>query len=65
MFFYFVVKILLRAYDVTITSNLLFVRAVSTESHMRRHFSILVERVFLFIRVIKFLLTYDLLHSQK
>ena len=30
-----------------------------------RHFSLLVEQIFLFIRVIKFLVTLDLPHSQK
>ena len=41
------------------------VHAISTEVRAWRHFSLLVERVFLFIRVIKFLVTGDLPHSQK
>ena len=55
---------LLRPYDVTATFCS-FVHAISTELHVWRHFSILVERVFLFMRVIKFLVTLDLPHSQK
>ena len=37
----------------------------ATEVRVRRHFLLLVERVFLFICVIKFLVTPDLPHSQK
>ena len=55
---------LLRPYDVTATFCS-FVHAISTELHVWRHFSLLVERVFLFMRVIKFLVTLDLPHSQK
>ena len=55
---------LLRPYDVTVTFCS-FVRAISTELHVWRHFSLLVERVFLFMRVIIFLVTLDLPHSQK
>ena len=36
-----------------------FVHAISTELHVLRHFSLLVERVFLFIRVINFLVIRD------
>ena len=42
---YFVVAIL-RPYDVTTTSNLLFVHAISTEVRAWRHFLLLVDRVF-------------------
>ena len=55
---------LLRPYDVTATFCS-FVHAISTELHVWRHFSLLVERVFLFMRVIKFLVILDLPHSQK
>ena len=55
---------LLRPYDVAATFCS-FVHAISTELHVWRHFSLLVERVFLFMRVIKFLVTIDLPHSQK
>ena len=41
------------------------VHAISTEVRVWRHFLILVELVFLLIRVIKFLVTLDLPHSQK
>ena len=55
---------LLRPYDATATFCS-FVHAISTELHVWRHFSLLMERVFLFMRVIKFLVTLDLPYSQK
>ena len=59
---------LLRPYDVTTTSNLLFcsfVHAISTELRSWRHFPLVVESVLFFICVVKFLVTRDLPHSQK
>ena len=44
---------------------LFIIHAISTEVHVWRHFSLFLERVFLFIRVIEFLVTRDLPHSQK
>ena len=41
-----------------------FVHAISTEVRMWRHFSLLLKRVFLFIRLIKFLVTLDSPHSK-
>ena len=41
------------------------VHAISTEVRAWSRFSLLVEQVFSFIRVIKFLVTHDLPHSQK
>ena len=64
MFFISSSWFLLRPYDVTATFCS-FVHAISTELHVWRHFSLLVERVFLFMRVIKFLVTLNLPHSQK
>ena len=64
MFFISSSWFLLRPYDVTATFCS-FVHAISTKLHVWRHFSLLVERVFLFMRVIKFLVTLDLPHSQK
>ena len=65
MFFLF--RFLLRPYDVTATSNLLFVHCSCNFnwSACVTSFLLLVERVFCSIRVIKFLVTLDLPHSQK
>ena len=64
MFFISSSWFLLRPYDVTATFCS-FVHAISTELHVWCHFLLLVEQVFLFMRVIKFLVTLDLPHSQK
>ena len=68
MFFYFVVKILVtniwhRKHFTSAFCS--FVQAISTELRACCHFSLLVERAFLFIRVIKILVTVDLPHAQK
>ena len=68
MFFYFVVAIFVTTIwrqNHFKSAFCSFVYAISTEVRAWRHFSLLVERIFLLIRVIKFLITLDLPHSQK
>ena len=68
MFFYFVVAIFVTTiwrHNHFKSAFCSLVHAISTEVHVWRQFSLLVQRVFPFIRVIKFLVSLDLPHSQK
>ena len=68
MFFYFVVMIFVTTiwrHNRFNSAFCSFFHAISTELHVWRHFSLLVEQIFLFQRLIKFLVTLDLPHSQK
>ena len=68
MFFYFVVRIFVTTiwrHNHLESAFCSSVHAISSEVGAWRHFSLLVERAFLFFRVITFLVTLDLPHSQK